>query len=113
MQTSHIDISPTLFDILGVDRNKSLEQGLALWDSGLRDRKTFFLGNWYFGADGFHENGEFQMYSEVLAAAFASNKLQFNASNLLEDEDDVLKVRDKTRKLYALQEEWLQQKFCH
>ena len=75
MLTSHIDISPTLLDLLGVNRNKTLEQGLGLWDSGLKDRTTFFLGNWYFGADGFHENGEFKMYSEVLAASFANTKL--------------------------------------
>jgi membrane-anchored protein YejM (alkaline phosphatase superfamily) len=110
--TSHIDISPTLLDILGVDRKRSLEQGLALWDYGLKDRKTFFLGNWYFGADGFHEDGEFQMYSEVLATAFANSKLQFDASKLVEDEKEVLKIRDKTRKLYALQNEWLEQNFC-
>ncbi len=112
MLTSHIDISPTLLDLLGVNRNKTLEQGLGLWDSGLKDRTTFFLGNWYFGADGFHENGEFKMYSEVLAASFANNKLQFDASNLVEDEGEVLKIRDKTRKLYALQNEWLKQNFC-
>jgi hypothetical protein len=110
--TSHIDISPTLLDILGVDRKRSLEQGLALWDYGLKDRKTFFLGNWYFGADGFHEDGEFQMYSEVLATAFANSKLQFDASKLVEDEKEVLKIRDKTRKLYALQNEWLKKNFC-
>jgi membrane-anchored protein YejM (alkaline phosphatase superfamily) len=112
MLTSHIDISPTLLDLLGVNRNKTLEQGLGLWDSGLKDRTTFFLGNWYFGADSFHENGEFKMYSEVLAASFTNNKLQFDASNLVEDEGEVLKIRDKTRKLYALQNEWLKQNFC-
>jgi hypothetical protein len=52
------------------------------------------------------------MYSEVLAASFANNKLQFDASNLVEDEGEVLKIRDKTRKLYALQNEWLKQNFC-
>ena len=112
MLTSHIDISPTLLDLLGVNRNKTLEQGLGLWDSGLKDRTTFFLGNWYFGADGFHENGEFKMYSEVLAASFVNGKLQFDASNLVEDEGEVSKIRDKTRKLYALQNEWLKQNFC-
>ena len=53
------------------------------------------------------------MYSEVLAASFVNKKLQFNASNLLEDEGEVTKVRDKTRQLYALQGEWLKQYFCN
>jgi phosphoglycerol transferase MdoB-like AlkP superfamily enzyme len=111
--TSHIDISPTLLDLLGVNRNKALEQGLGLWDSGIDERTTFFLGNWYFGADGFHENGVFKMYSEVLAASFANKMLQFDASNLVEDEGESMKVRDKTRQLYALQHEWLKQYFCN
>jgi len=111
--TSHVDISPTLLELLGVNRNKSYEQGLSLWDSGIEDRATFFLGNWYFGADGFHESGEFKMYSEVLAASFANKKLQFDASNLVEDEGEIMKVRDKTRQLYALQHEWLKQYFCN
>ena len=113
MLTSHIDVSPTLLDIFGVNRNKELEQGLGLWDPGLKDRTTFFLGNWYFGADGFYEDGEFKMYSEVLATAFENTKLKFDASYLVKDEEEVLMIRDKTRKLYALQEEWLKQNFCN
>jgi len=53
------------------------------------------------------------MYSEVLAASFANKKLQFDASNLVEDEGEIMKVRDKTRQLYALQHEWLKQYFCN
>ena len=113
MLTSHIDISPTLLDLLGIKRNKTLEQGLGLLDSGLEDRTTFFLGNWYFGADGFHNNGVFKMYSEVLATAFENTKLKFDASYLVKDAEEVLMIRDKTRKLYALQEEWLKQNFCN
>ena len=52
------------------------------------------------------------MYSEVLATSFANKKLQFNASNLVEDEGETMKVRDKTRQLYALQREWLKKYFC-
>ena len=110
--TSHLDVSPSLLDLHGVNRNKSLEQGLGLWDPGNKDRVMFFLGNWYFGADGFHENGEFKMYSEVLAVSFANNRLQFDASNLIEDEGETIEVRDKTRQLYALQQGWLKQYFC-
>ncbi len=113
MLTSHIDISPSLLELLGVNRNRASEQGLSLWDSGLEDRTTFFLGNWYFGADGFHEKGQYKMYSEVLAASFENNKLEFDASNLVEDEEESMKVRYKTRKLYALQRVWLKQYFCN
>ena len=112
MLTSHIDISPTILDLHGVNRDKALEQGLSLWDSGINDRTTYFLGNWYFGADGFHEDGDFKMFSEVLAKSFVNNRLQFDASNLVTDEGEAISVREKTRQLYALQQGWLRQHFC-
>ena len=111
--TSHLDISPSLLDLHGVNRDSSIEQGLNLWDSGVGDRVMFFLGNWYFGADGLHENGEFKMYSEVLAVAFANNRFRFDAENLMEDEGETIAVRDITRQLYALQQEWLLQYLCN
>lgn len=113
MLTSHIDISPTLLDLLGVDRNKSYEQGLSLWDKGIKNRTTFFLANWYFGADGFYENGEFKMYSEVLDAAFSNKEFRFNSSNLVKGKEETVRIRDKTRQLYALQPVWLKKYFCN
>jgi membrane-anchored protein YejM (alkaline phosphatase superfamily) len=111
--TSHIDISPTLLDLQGINRNKSVEQGLSLWDEVLNERVTYFLANWYFGADGYHENGQFRMHSELLGASFRNNRMHFDASNLIEDGIEAVSVRDRTRRLYALQQEWLKQYFCN
>jgi len=110
--TSHIDISPSVLQLQGIERDRSLEQGLALWDAGLEQRTTFFLGNWYFGADGFHRDGVFKMYSEVLATSFENHKLKFNASNIVKDEEENMLVRDLTREIYAIQQGWLERYMC-
>jgi hypothetical protein len=112
MLTSHIDISPSVLDLLGIERDRSIEQGLALWDAGLKQRTTFFFGNWYFGADGFHKDGVFKMYSEVLDTSFVNDKLRFNASNILKNSEESISVRDTTRKIYAIQQRWLKQYIC-
>jgi len=110
--TSHIDISPSVLELLGIERDRSIEQGLALWDAGLEQRTTFFLGNWYFGADGFHRDGVFKMHSEVLATSFANDKLKFNASNIVKDKEENMSVRDLTREIYAIQQRWLERYMC-
>ena len=110
--TSHIDISPSLLDLQGIERDRSIEQGLALWDPGLEQRTTFFLGNWYFGADGYHQDGVFKMHSEVLGTSFENDELKFNASNIVEDNEENMLVRNKTRQIYAVQKGWLKQYYC-
>ncbi len=110
--TSHIDISPSVLDLLGIERDRSIEQGLALWDTGLQQRTTFFFGNWYFGADGFHQDGVFKMYSEVLGMSFENDELKFNASNIIKDNEENASVRDITRQIYTIQQEWLKQYIC-
>jgi phosphoglycerol transferase MdoB-like AlkP superfamily enzyme len=110
--TSHIDISPSLLDLQGIGRDRSIEQGLALWDPGLEQRTTFFLGNWYFGADGYHQDGVFKMHSEVLGTSFVNDELKFNASNIVEDNKENMLVREKTRQIYAIQKGWLENYYC-
>jgi hypothetical protein len=101
-----------VLDLLGIERDRSIEQGLALWDAGLKARTTFFFGNWYFGADGFHQDGVFKMYSEVLGMSFENDELKFNASNIVKDDEENRSVRDITRQIYTIQQEWLKQYIC-
>jgi phosphoglycerol transferase MdoB-like AlkP superfamily enzyme len=110
--TSHVDISPSVLDLQGVERDRMLEQGLPLWDAGLKQRTAFFLANWYFGADGFYQDGIFKMYSEILDTAFSNHELRFNASNIVEDNGVKMSVRDVTRQIYAIQQGWLKQYIC-
>lgn len=61
--TSHIDVGPTVLELLGIGEGRQAEQGLPLWDERIDRRTTFFFGKHYFGADAYHEGGEFFMWS--------------------------------------------------
>jgi sulfatase-like protein len=70
--TSHIDLSPTVLDLLGIESNRDTEQGLPIWDPRIAGRATFFLGRDYLGADGYHQDGEFSMWSWIEDAAYST-----------------------------------------
>ncbi len=40
--TSHVDVSQSVLNLLGVRTGRSLEQGAAIWDERLKDRPTFW-----------------------------------------------------------------------
>ena len=75
--TSHIDVAPTLLDLLGIDTGRELEQGLPVWDEGVRERRTFFWGKWFLGADGFADGGRFRMVQQDTRDAFVADRLRF------------------------------------
>ncbi|HQH27474.1 MAG TPA: sulfatase-like hydrolase/transferase, partial [Oligoflexia bacterium] len=75
--SSHIDIAPTLLDLLGQPRQREFEQGLPLWDKRIAERTTFFLGRHYFGIDGYHRSGSFAMWNIALRMAEESAAFEF------------------------------------
>jgi hypothetical protein len=81
--TSHVDIAPTVLDLVGVQRRRESEQGTAIWDPRLQERTTFFLARGYLGADAFHSRGSFYMLNHLSAAAHYSTRLDFPPTTLL------------------------------
>jgi Sulfatase len=81
--TSHIDISSSLLDLLGVDEGRGLEQGTPIWDPGLRERITYFWATATLGADGYSENGEYYMWNRLADAVFRNDELHFEDWNLV------------------------------
>jgi phosphoglycerol transferase MdoB-like AlkP superfamily enzyme len=81
--TSHIDIGPTVLDLLGIETGRSFEQGSPVWDSRLRQRKTFFFARHYLGSDGVYANGSFWMYNDFLETSYRASKLRFSAADML------------------------------
>jgi glucan phosphoethanolaminetransferase (alkaline phosphatase superfamily) len=77
--TSHIDISPTVLDLLGVENGRMMEEGVPIWQDGIRDRTTFFLASHYLGCDGYYRNQKFYMVKYLSNTAYESPKLQFDA----------------------------------
>jgi len=81
--TSHVDIAPTILDLVGVKRRQESEQGTAIWDARLADRTTFLLARGYLGAEAYHSRGEFYMLNRLSDAVHRSKTLDFPPATLL------------------------------
>ena len=81
--TSHIDVAPTVLDLLGVDEGRELEQGIPIWNNELEKRKTYFFANPMFGADGYHADGRFYMTNHMSDSVYANLRPHFDASTLV------------------------------
>jgi phosphoglycerol transferase MdoB-like AlkP superfamily enzyme len=79
--TSHIDIAPSLLDLLGISSGRELEEGSAIWDERLSNRLTFFWANAHFGADGYADAGKFYMWNRSADLVFAGDDLHFDEGN--------------------------------
>jgi phosphoglycerol transferase MdoB-like AlkP superfamily enzyme len=80
--TSHIDIAPTLLDLLGEKGNRDSEQGSAIWNPGLTDRTTFFFAKPMFGADGYAEAGQFFMWHYFSDSVYQKSMPEFDPSDI-------------------------------
>ena len=85
--TSHIDIAPSVLDLLGVEEDRELELGSPMWDPALADRTTFFFARSYLGADGYQRANEAVMvrylYGGVLRSEW-QGRLHFRATDALD-----------------------------
>lgn len=103
--TSHIDISPTILDLLGIEENRKIEQGSPIWDPRLADRVTFFFANHYLGADGYVDRGRYFMKNHVAKAVYAEDRLHFGRGSMVPlDSAEHAAVADRIRRMVALQE---------
>jgi phosphoglycerol transferase MdoB-like AlkP superfamily enzyme len=80
--TSHIDVAPTVLDLLGVEEGREFEQGTSIWNAEIAERKTFFLANPVFGADGFYSNGRYYMWNHMSDAVSTSRNPHFDVSDI-------------------------------
>ncbi len=110
--TSHIDIAPTVLDLLGVERDRSLEQGSSIWNPGLKGRTTFLLGQPTFGADGYASDGKFYMWNYLSDSVFENNKASFNFTDVVPRNSAVEReVKTEIANLVQLEAAWHDQ-FC-
>lgn len=110
--TSHIDIAPTLLELHGIKRDISYEQGLPVWSDGIDSRITFYLGDWYFGADAYITNGKSKMSSNVLNVSFSNTKLHFNNKDIDYKREDANNVQNVINKFYGIQQQWVEKFIC-
>ena len=83
--TSHIDIAPSVLDLLGIDSGRELEQGSPMWDARLEDRRVFIFAQGYLGVDGYLEPGRSVMMNYMLqgVSETSGDHLQFSPRQLL------------------------------
>jgi phosphoglycerol transferase MdoB-like AlkP superfamily enzyme len=107
--TSHVDLQPTLLDLLGIDEGRGLEEGSPVWDPGLATRTTFFFARYYLGADGFSRGGRSFMWNYARGAGYAtSGALAFPDSTVVRPESaDDRMIRSTLESGSALSRRWL------
>ena len=105
--TSHVDVAPTVLDLLGLDRDRSSEQGTAIWNPALSQRTTFFFSRQAFGADGYYKDGKFFTFSQMSGTASVNSEMHFGANNVLrEDSAESNEVTRQIERMIALDEAW-------
>lgn len=105
--TSHIDIAPTVLDLLGVKEGRDFEQGTPIWNPDLARRKTYLLAYAMFGADGYHSDGHFYMWSRLSDSVYESPQAHFEAGDLVPRNSQT--HRDVSRsiaRMVGLQQVW-------
>jgi hypothetical protein len=73
--TSHIDISPTILELLGVERGRDFEQGMPVWDSRGADRTVFLWAGDYFGAVGYCRTEGCTVWNQPTNVVYAGREL--------------------------------------
>jgi phosphoglycerol transferase MdoB-like AlkP superfamily enzyme len=84
--TSHIDIQPTVLDLLGVQVGREWEEGSPIWEPALDHRRVFMLADMMFGADGYWDDGKYYMEQNDSGAVFESGTDHFQSNNILPPE---------------------------
>ena len=78
--TSHLDITPSILDLLGISEGRDFEAGTAIWNESLKDRTTFFWAAQYFGANGYHSGESFSMWNPMINVTYRNHTLHFTAA---------------------------------
>jgi hypothetical protein len=101
--TSHIDVAPSVLDLLGVREGRTLEMGSPLWDERISARKTYFLAQAYLGAAGYLRGDEAVMLKYLFGGVFRTrldDELHFEADDILPESDSATQA--VTRELHML-----------
>ncbi len=108
--TSHLDVAPTLLDLLGIEQGRDFEQGMAIWNPDLVKRTTYFFALHTLGADGYYSNGRFFMWSHNSDLVATNVRMHFDTSDfVLRDSPTYLEVTRSIARMVGLQQVWATQ----
>ena len=100
--TSHVDVAPSLLDLLGIVGGRESEQGTPVWDDRTAGRHVYFLANHLFGADGYFDGRRFFMWNHLSGAVYANDRLHFEVRDLVpKDSPRYREVVDHLRRVTA------------
>jgi len=90
--TSHIDIAPTLLDLMGISAGRELEQGSPVYSPGI-DKRRLFLDMDLMGASGFYDAGSYYS-SSIMGVVYKNSSMDFAIRNELPyDSKDAENIR--------------------
>jgi hypothetical protein len=105
--TSHIDLVPTILDLLGAKYNRESEQGTAIWNPALADRTTFFFAKPMFGADGYTSQGQFFMWHYFSDTVYKKTSAEFDPSDIIPRRSSTAQdVTANISEIVALEKAW-------
>jgi phosphoglycerol transferase MdoB-like AlkP superfamily enzyme len=105
--TSHIDLVPTLLDLLGAKDARESEQGTAIWNPALADRTTFFFAKPLFGADGYTTQGQFFMWHYFSDSIYKNSSAEFEPSDIVPRRSSTARdVTTDISTMVALEKAW-------
>lgn len=81
--TSHIDLGPSVLDLLGISRDTDYEQGMPLWDARIQQRITYFIAYPYHPDDGYYSQGRFFSWNRMLETTYQNDQLEFGFNNII------------------------------
>lgn len=111
--TSHVDISPTLLDLLGLDRDEKFEQGTSMFCTSSEERIVPFYADWYLGADGFYDGKQFCMINHITSSSYCNSTLSFNAKDMVVNDKLHDKIKSTVDDLKQYQERYFFNSVVH
>lgn len=105
--TSHIDVAPSILDLLGITEGRGFEMGAPIWNGTIKQRCIYFWGSRYFGSDGYECSGSFSMWNQMLNTTYRSPVQHFINSTVVPQDTAMDKeIRDRIQEMTALRNAW-------
>jgi len=79
--TSHVDLAPTVLDLLGVSNGRGLEQGLPVYSPAVSQRRLFLKMD-FMGAAGYYDRGSYYSRS-AMGIVYKSPMLDFDLGDIV------------------------------
>ncbi len=96
LKTTHLDVMPTVLELLGVDIDREYELGMPIWKIAKKDRPIFLFGRNYLGSDGLIAEGKSYSYNTQLDVVYSGK------NGMLDFEDMSLVDQSKANKVKGL-----------